>query len=285
MGSELEALRIDVMQGQAQEALPAIESHLDEIRGWWQATLQGQQVADAPDREYLARALISALDIARSANLRLEAWQACLDLLTENEEVERALGQSEHELARTRFNRYGPLLRLGRLDEAQQVLEGCLATFREADDLVAQATTLSALASLWNQLGDVAQAVTLAEQALTVHNRLPDPSNRAMSHGNLSNYLHKQGNHEESVRHQLASGIYFFTSGYQQYFQQWMSNLAIHIRMAAESAESYELPQLAEVLAQPAFQALAQWLDDRQVDLVALQGQIDGLVAAVSTAD
>ncbi len=135
VGRELEALRIDVMQGRAEAVLPEIESRLDRVRQWWQQTRAGQSVPAAPDAVFLGRALIGGLDIAHWANLALERWQACLDLLGEIEEIKKQLGESPHERARTRFNQYGPLIRLGRLDDAQQVLEQCLAIFRDANDL------------------------------------------------------------------------------------------------------------------------------------------------------
>ena len=65
VGSELEALRIDVMQGRAEAVLPEIESRLDRVRQWWQQTRAGQSVPAAPDAVVLGRALISGLDIAR----------------------------------------------------------------------------------------------------------------------------------------------------------------------------------------------------------------------------
>ncbi|MFL6293927.1 MAG: hypothetical protein ACJ759_23780, partial [Thermoanaerobaculia bacterium] len=148
LGSELEALRVDVMQGGA-ERLPEIESRLQEVRDWWHRHRSGEPAPEAPDPVSLARALISGLDIATQANLALEQWEACLDILTEIEEIKRALGAGEHALARTRFNRYGPLLRLDRLNEAQRVLEGCLDIDRGAGDLPGEAADLSALADLW----------------------------------------------------------------------------------------------------------------------------------------
>jgi hypothetical protein len=135
MGSELEALRIGVMQGEAAEVLPEIEARLTKVRDWQRRMQQGETVAEASNAELLGRSLISALDIGQEAHLALEHWQACLDLLRETEEIERVRGESEHERARTRFNQYPALIELGRLAEAQQVLEGCLQVFREGGGL------------------------------------------------------------------------------------------------------------------------------------------------------
>src|SRR5205807_1381501 len=106
---------------------------------------------------------------------------------------QRALGEGEHELARTRFNRYGPLLRLGRLEEAQRVLEGCLDIDRRVGDLAGEAADLTALADLWDERGDDEQAAGLERRALAVCNRLSDLADRSISHNNLANYLDRLG--------------------------------------------------------------------------------------------
>ncbi|MCX4239013.1 hypothetical protein, partial [Paraliomyxa miuraensis] len=112
--------------GHAAQVLGDIEARLEQVRGWWKAHAEGKPVPEAPDRDFLGRALVGGLDIAEDANRALERWQGCLDLLEETERTKRERGESQHELACTRFNTYGPLLSLGRLEEAQRVLEGCL---------------------------------------------------------------------------------------------------------------------------------------------------------------
>ncbi len=97
LSPELEALRIDVMQGKAEAALPEIESRLDQIREWWKTHRSGRPTPQAPDPEFLVRALIGGLDIAKMANQRLKNWQACLDLLEENEQTKRDMGQNRHD--------------------------------------------------------------------------------------------------------------------------------------------------------------------------------------------
>lgn len=173
--SELEALRVDVISGEAAAALPAIEAAGAEARGWWIRHEAGEKVPEAPDDEALARALVSGLDVAQQAYRVLERWTACLEVLDEREQVQRSLGTGNHETARTRFNKYGPLIELGRLAEAKQVLEECLEVDRHAGDITGEATTLSALAHVWSELHDVRQAIDSGRQALATRERLPDP--------------------------------------------------------------------------------------------------------------
>jgi tetratricopeptide (TPR) repeat protein len=275
--SENEALRIDVMQGRAAEALPAIEEKLAELRSWWVRRQQGEPVPEAPDDEYLARALVSGLDVARCANQALERWQPCLDLLEEMEQVERALGTGEHEITRTRFNRYFPLTELGKLDEARTVLEGCLDVDRQVGDVTGEATVLYALASVWNALGDPRQALAFERQALALRERLPDPGDRAVSHFNLADYLHTTGSPDEARAHQLTDLVYTLVTGLDPRLS--LRTLADRIRESASRGEHFALPRLDTLLATPAFAPLRIFLTERAVDLPALQARIDHLVA------
>src|SRR6185437_10625024 len=95
-------------------------------------------------------------------------WQLCLDRVEEIEQTERALGTGEHTIARTRFNRYAPLVKLGKLDEARAVLEGCLEAYRRMGDVVLEARALSALAEVWDKLGDPRQGLALERQGLAL---------------------------------------------------------------------------------------------------------------------
>jgi len=281
LGSELEALRIDVMQGQAAAALPEINRRLNEVRGWWKRHRAGESVPEAPDPVLLGRVLVGGLDVARQANQALERWQACLDLLGEIEQTKRDLGQSELEVARTRFNQYGPLIRLGRLDEAQQVVESCLAVFRAEGQVTYQSKALSALAIVWDKRGETGQAAALERQSLALCNQLPDPADRAISHGNLANYLEKAGQQAQAARHILAAGIYYVVSGYGQHLSTWRSNLAVRVRRAARDGRRYELPRLSALLADPEFDALSRFLTSHGVDLAQLQSALDQLVEQV----
>jgi hypothetical protein len=49
-----------------------------------------------------------------------------------------------------------------------------------------------------------------ARQALSIRNRLANPTDRAISHGNLSDYLEKTGKLDDSAGHLLAAVLYSF---------------------------------------------------------------------------
>jgi tetratricopeptide (TPR) repeat protein len=276
IGSELEALRIDIMQGQVEAALPEVEKRLAKVEAWWQQHRSGQPVPEAPDAEYLARVLIGALDIARAAHVAQEDWTAALHRIDAILQVERELERPAEDIARDRMNRANVLGRLRRFDEAQAELEACLALFQ--NDPVASAAVLSSLANLFDKQGDVAQAITQERRALAMREQLPDPADRAISHGNLANYLERNGtssNLAESPRHQLAALLYRLVTGLGQHLQDSLLNYAARfLRSRAEGTELV-IPRVAELLADPAFAPLAQWLNQRGVNLDDLHVAVD----------
>ncbi len=273
IGRELEAFRIDVMQGRVKEALPEIEKRVNEVRGWYQRHKQGETPPEAPEPVVLGRAFVSGLDIAKMANQGCTHWETCIELLKEKEKTEKEMGHSRHEQYRTRFNQYGPLLKLGGLDEAQKVAEECLAVFREADELHSQSAALTALADIWDERGDMEQAIALERKSLSVRNQLPDPRDRGSSHLNLSVYLEKANCKDESIRHFLAAGIYNLIT--RRGDSNWLRNLKIDLR---RSGGTYQLPKISELIAIPEFAPLKQFLEQWNVNLESLQMQMDQVV-------
>ena len=279
--SELEALRIDIKQGTAKEALPEIEAMLEKVRKWWNSVQKGQSVPEAPDRDSLDGVLIGGLDIAYHANLYQENWQNCLNLLSEIEEVKRSRGDSEHEIARPRFNRYFPLIHLNQLIEAKKVLEEVLPVFRKADNLEMQSKVLGAMADGWHRMGDLRHAIELERQSIVVSNTLSEPLNRAMSHSNLSVYLHEKDDIEEGARHLLAGMIYRIVINNQQDIGASLHNLAIFMQESKQQGKRYPLPRVRELLGMAEFSTLNGWLSQWGVDVDGLQGTIDEIVGRI----
>lgn len=167
-------------------------------------------------------------------------------------------------------------MKLGKIAEAKTLLEGGLDIFRQAHDVTMEATFLSSLADVWDEIGDPAQAVTLARSALAVRDRLPDPGDRAISHNNLASYLHTTGAMAESAAHRLAALAYRLATGLDP--RSSRHNLAIVIRQAAARGERFDFPRLADLLAKSTFAALRTFLAEREVPVADLQTAIDSLV-------
>ena len=275
IGSELEAYRIDLDSDNFEQILPDIEQRLEKLRDWWQQYQQGQTPAQAPDKDFLLHTLISALDIAESAQQQLENWQACLVLLQETADLQQIRGDNEQEQAETRFNTYAPVLYLGNLDEAQEVLNSCLQVYKRCEDLTGQEQALSALADICNKRGDSLQAIALERQALAICERLDDPEDRASSHGNLANYLFNAGDYLASGEHRLAVLIYFRLTGNQQSAARQLNNHAIVTKKAAAAHANYCLPSVQDLLTSPEFAVLRHYMLAEGVDIAELQRAID----------
>jgi tetratricopeptide (TPR) repeat protein len=262
IGHELGALSIDVMQGQAAKALPEVERRLEEVRTWYKRSCQGERVPEAPQLWFLQRVLCAALDFARMANMALGRVEACLHLMDECEQVQREKGMSEYELARTRFNRYGALIELGRLPEAKELLEDCLRVCQDVQDFGGQAMALSGLGQVWQRIGDMNQAIALERQALALWERLPDPCGRSGSHSRLADHLRYAGQLEEMSRHRLAALVYnMVTFGYSK-LANTMYNIRVDEQEAAAAGGRYNLPRLDALVQRPEFDALRVFLEE-----------------------
>jgi tetratricopeptide (TPR) repeat protein len=276
IGSELEVLRLDIMQGQVTQALPQVEVRLAQVEDWWQQHRAGQRLPEVPNLEILARVLIGALDVAKEAHFAQQDWNPALRRIDAVLEVERALERPVVDLAATRINRANVLVRLERFGEAQAELEACLQVFQ--NDPANSAAVLSSLAELFAEQGDVAQAIIQARRGLALREQLPDPAERSISHNNLANYLdHRsaQAALAESSRHQLAALVYQLVSGLGQIIQLSLHNYVVRFRRGKAPSTTLAVPRLAELLADPAFRPLADWLRVRQADVAEVQAAVD----------
>ncbi len=285
IGSELEALRIEILQGQSAQALPQVESRLAQVEDWWQQHRAGRRVPEAPDPAFLARVLIGALDIARDAHFAQEDWEPALRRIDGILEVQRALERLAEDIARNRINRANVLGRLGRFGEAKAELEDCLQFFQH--DPAMSAKVLGSLADLFDEQGDVVQAITQQRRALALCEQLPDTSDRATSHHNLANYLERSGAPSalaESPRHELAALIYRLVAGLGQALQTSLGNYAVRFRRAHDAGAPLPVPRVAELLADSAFRPLDDWLRLRQVGVGAVQAAVDQVLEQVRQA-
>ncbi|SFN88843.1 AAA ATPase domain-containing protein [Geodermatophilus obscurus] len=133
------------------------------------------------------------LDTGRQAAVDLSRWQEALDLNAERLASKRGRGAGEYELAYAAFNDYGPLLRLGRLPDADRLLLHCQNQFEQAGDTRPLGAVLSARADLADKQGHREAAVRLAEIALRYHYAAGGTHAIAIGHHNLANYRQRTG--------------------------------------------------------------------------------------------
>jgi len=146
------------------------------------------------------------LSTGRSAAMHSKRWDAALALNAEIVAITQARDAGALELARTRFNDYFPLLRLGRTAGARTLLLECRVVF-EAERAVRElGAVYSALADLEDKTGDRAAAMRFQEVALGYTYQAGQPEACAISHHNLAEYLERQGADPADVlAHRLAA--------------------------------------------------------------------------------
>lgn len=270
LGLEMEMLRNDIVRGEGAEALPRVESLLARLREWWLRDRAGQPVPEAPDPEILARTVVSGLHAATMAYSAAAEWTQALRLLDEIIEVARSQDRSKELVASVQVERARALRNLGHLAEAKTALDAALRVLDHDAD--ARAGALSELASLYHALADVAQAVRQERRALALRENFPATGARAASHHKLAVLLAESGDAPaESARHQLAALLYWLVGEHPD-------RRVSYTRYAGDLREAggvLAVPRVAELLADPAFSHLADWLRERVFDLKRLQDVID----------
>ncbi len=280
IGSELEALRIDIMQGKVETALPQVEVRLTQVKEWWERHRAGQAVPEAPYAEYLARVFISAIDIAKDADFVRQDWESALHRLETKLEIEQALHRSAQSIGMTRMNRANVLMKIpGRLGEAKSELEACLDLFENKPD--SSAAVLSSLANLFYKQDDITQAIAQERRALAMREQLPDPNERAISHNNLGHYLERLDSPADLTEsnHQLLTALlYTLATGHEQHLQISSQSYAARYRRAHAAGTEFTAPRIADLLAKPVFAKLELWLRQQQESLDALQARVDAFL-------
>lgn len=228
-------LQVLVAMGRYEEVLDAVEALRPRI-----AALPFQSDAEETVNPWNVRETL--LDAGRSAAMRSEQWERALALNAETLRYTEERGAGALERARTRFNDYSPLLRLGRFEEARALLLACRAVY-EAERAIPQlGKVYSALADLEDKVGDRAAAVRFEQTALGYKYQAGAPEGCAISHHNLANYLERQGADPALVlAHRLATALIFL--------QTQSGQLPTTLRALANSALPPAPPSFEEVVA------------------------------------
>ena len=115
------------------------------------------------------------LGTGRASAQALGRWQQCLDLNAEITASKRQRGVGLDEITRTRFNDAVPLIDLGRLAEAGQLLRECQQVFEDHADTTHLAMVLSTRAILEDALGHRDAAAEFERTAIRLGYARPDP--------------------------------------------------------------------------------------------------------------
>jgi len=238
-----EAQRLQVLEMMGEHARVAAE--VDRLRGVMTG-LPGRRGPDESVNPWNVREVI--LNIGQSSALATGEWGQCLELNAEVEASMRGRGAGEHEVTQTRFNNAGPLMRLGRLDEAARLLAECQRVFEDYADTAGLAAVLSARANLEASLGHWSTAADLERAALRLCYVRPEPERIAISHFNLANYLGPlDGDRAVQRAHLLAATLIRRLVGMSHYLAQNVRALAAE--MHADGGTDPSLPStVAQVI-------------------------------------
>ena len=180
LGAETRRLQVLAAKGEASPVL-------DEVR-----RLLSNQLPPTGDEQEAAtwwnvrEALVGT---GRDAAVLLGRWDEALELGAQLFASMRDRAAPDTDLARGRFGDYFPLLRLGRADEAFDLLLQCQQVFRAASDTKALGMVLSALADAEDARAHGDSTIGLERDALRYKYLSGDVPGIAASYHNLGNYL------------------------------------------------------------------------------------------------
>jgi len=181
LSDDVKRLEILSMMGRAGQVLDEVLELRERMRSLPAAS--GNEAVPPWDvRESLLRA-------GRDSALRLRRFDMALDLNAAIMSSQRDRDAPALVIARDRFNDYGPLIRLGRMDEALSLLRGCRKVFEEAAENRLLGYTLGALAELEARQGHGDVAIRLQRDCLRYAYLAPEAVNIAAGHRNLGHYL------------------------------------------------------------------------------------------------
>jgi tetratricopeptide (TPR) repeat protein len=211
--------------------------------------LPGRPAGDEPASPWNVREFI--LGTGRGSALALGRWQQCLDLNAEILASKRQRGAGVHELTRFRSNDAVPLIRLGRLAEAGELLRACQQVFEDHRDTTRLARVLGTRADLEDELGHRDAAVDFARTAIRLRYARPEPRDIAISHHNLAYYLRVAGGDPAAQRaHRLAAALIYRLAGMAHDLAGTLRELAAEFRAAPAAGAGSGAGQLPATLAE-----------------------------------
>ncbi|MGH8897973.1 MAG: hypothetical protein ACRDZ4_13370 [Egibacteraceae bacterium] len=196
------------MQGHNEQVLAAVHALRETMAGLAEHSETRETAVPWNVRE-------TVLNIGVFAARDLGRWEEALAFNAEAAGSKRRRGASRLAQARTRFNDYGPLLRLGRLEEARALLLDCRQVYEDAHHAAGLGKALGALAGVEDELGHTGSAARLGQDALRLKYAAGGPDDVAASHLNLAGYLQRGGQDPAvtTVAHRLASAVIELQTG------------------------------------------------------------------------
>jgi len=158
------------------------------------------------------------LETGRNAAIYSERNEQALELNVEISRFKAQRGAIPLEQASTRFNDYGPLLRLQRYGEAEKLLLECRAVFEAEHSIEMLGKVWTARAHLHGATSQASDARRFEEIALGFHYQTGRPEDCASSHQNMSTHLQNLGlDNHLILAHRLAAAVIWLQTGSGQF--------------------------------------------------------------------
>jgi hypothetical protein len=171
------------------------------------------------------------LSAGYASALAIADWGLCLNLNAGIAASQSQRGVGMYEVTLTRFRDAGPLIRLRRLSEAEQLLGECQQIFEAHADINRLARVFSTRAELAAAVEHRQAATDLGRTALRLCYARPELLDIAICHHNLANYLRELGGDRAGQRaHRLAAALIFRLAGMAQYLVGTVRALAVELR-------------------------------------------------------
>ncbi len=182
------------------------------------------------------------LETGHLSAMALQRWNDALRLSHEIANTQQRRGASSHETARTQFNDYLPLRRLGRLTDADHLLRTCQDIFDTTGDTTQLAEVYHARADLEDTRDHPMDALDLQRSALRLRYLHPDPHDIATAHNHLANYLSRTTNPAEQRAHRLTASLLHHLTGNTHELTTTLTTLASELRDDANGPYTPALP-------------------------------------------
>ncbi len=227
------------------------------------------------------------LSVAFSAAMALRSWKEALDFNMEVQASQKSREAPPLVQATTAFNGFGPLLELGRLPEAENVLSTLRRALETAGEYRRLGDVFGSWAILETKRGNFDDAIDFEYRALRLTYQLVEPGSTSTHHHNLANHLSRaERDPKEIFAHRLAAALIGYQTGSGDYRDVYLPALAIAVRDSDAEALPKSFQELCDRLEQnegveflALFERLPRAAPDGAEALSTVLGHVDALLS------
>jgi hypothetical protein len=203
LATDASKLQMQVAVGVADndEVIAEVRQRIGQCSGWPEASGEPENIMPWNAREL-------TLDVGRDAALRAGRWADALEFSAGVAGSQRQRGAPDSVVMPARLNDFTPLVRLGRLDEAFDLLRSCRRYYEETGNVTGLGKVLSSLGDVEWRRGHGLVAVGVAQDALRYIYLAGNAEDIRLGHISLAYLLARYaGRGREALAHHLAAAV------------------------------------------------------------------------------